>query len=198
MNFLRLFAFTAASLLASSSAFAALIGATVTGTLQFGSNPTNFFSPGSGFVPAGYLNSSPGTNTVVISGSANEFGFGDGFTNPLVANFSDTQLIINTTFVSTASPSSWVMTFSSSAFSGASLSLINQTYNPGLLSSLVGNLITITWAGGGTFGPNMPLQATYNIGMQGVGVPDSGSTGLMFAGALLIGMVGLRRLKLAR
>lgn len=194
MKLHRLLAFTAASLLACTPAFAGLIGATVTGTLQFSGGGPNYFSPANGFVPAGYLNSSPGSNTVVVSGSANEFGFGE--TNSLIiANFTDSQLIVSNNYSVTGVASSWVMTFTSTAFTGQSLSLVGQTFTPGLTSSLSGNLITISWAGG-SVNQNAPMQATYNIGTAGV--PDGGATVLMLAGALLMLAAGQRRLNLAR
>lgn len=199
MKLHRLLTFSAALLLASAPAFAGLIGATVTGTLNFpAGGTTNYFNPAIGAVPLGYLNSSPGTNTVVISGSATEFGF--QAVSLVTANFSDTQLVISTYYGTSSSIfSPWTMTFSSSALNGQSLSLVGQTYTPGLTASLEGNLITINWAGGEVvYNPLVGLtimQATYNIGASGV--PDSGSTLLMLL-TTVVGAAALgRRLKLA-
>lgn len=192
MKLHRLLAFSVASLLASASAFAGLIGATVTGSLVFENGILNRFDPGNGNVPAGYLNSSPGTNTVVISGSATEFGYlGSSL---ITANFSDTQLFISTDYNLPSNYNPWTMTFSSAAFGGQALSLVSQTYTPGLTASLSGDLLTINWAGAAVFVGGM--RATYNI--AGAGVPDGGAPVLMLAGALF-GMAGLsRRLRLAR
>ena len=199
MKLLRLLTFTAASIVATAPAFAGLIGATVTGTLSFNGGGGNSFDPATGFVPPGYGNSAPGNHVnVLISGAASEFGFGDAFTNPIVANFTDTQLIISSTYLIPSNSTvlfPWMMTFSSSAFSGQSLGLVGQTYTPGLTSSLVGNLVTINWAGG-SGGPNTPMQATFNIGT--LGVSDNGATALMLVGVLLALAAGQRRLKLAR
>lgn len=196
MKLPRLLVLTAASLLASAPApaFAGLISATVTGAFTIGG--INYFNPANGFVPAGYGNSSPGSNVNVgISGSITEFGYGDGATDPIFANFTDTQLIISSTYLlSISGYLPWQMTFSSTAFSGQSFSLVSQTYTPGLTASLVGNLITINWAGGSVTN-GQTMQATYNIGT--VGASDGGATVLLLAGALLALAAGQRRLKLA-
>ena len=62
------------------SAWADVVGTTVTGSLDFDSDNINFYVPAIGFVPAGYQNSAGAqdSNTVVIVGG-NEFGFDDGF-----------------------------------------------------------------------------------------------------------------------
>lgn len=197
MKLHRLLVLAASCILAAAPAFAGLIGATVTGTLNFSGVGPNYFDPAIGAVPAGNLNSSPGTNTVVISGSATEFGF--QALSFVTADFSDTQLVISSYYGSPSTYAPWMMTFSSSAFTGQSLSLVSQTFAPGLTASLVGNLITINWEGGQVLNPlGIPsiMQGTYNIGAAGV--PDGGSAGLLFAGALLTLATGFRRLKFAR
>lgn len=194
MKLHRLLAFTAVSLLASAPAFAGLIGATVTGTLNFGSNSTNYFDPAGGIVPAGYGNSAPANHVNVVIGGGTEFGIFT--TSALTANFSDTQLVISNVNMIVVGYVPWVMTFSSTAFGGQNLSLVSQTFAPGLTSSLVGNLITINWAGNGSVPSGTSMQATYNIGT--VGVPDGGATALLLAGALLTLAAGRRQLKLAR
>jgi hypothetical protein len=184
-------AFIALSLAAASPAFASLIGATVTGTLNFGGFATNYFDPANGNVPVGYLNSSPGNNTVVVSDSAVEFGFA-GFGANMRVQFTDTQLIISSVHLLSGAFSP-TMTFSSSAFS--SLNLVTQTYTPGVTSSLVGNLITINFAGG-----FVTQGSTYNaiFAVGSAGVPDGGSTCLLFVGALLAGVAATRRLTRVR
>ncbi|MBL9198915.1 MAG: hypothetical protein JNL39_00355 [Opitutaceae bacterium] len=192
MKLPRLLALTAASLLASVPAFAGLIGATVTGTLIFENGFLNRFDPGNGNVPAGYLNSSPGTNTVVISGAATEFGYQGG--SLITANFSETQLFITTDYSQPSTYSPWTMTFSSSAFGGQALNLVSESYAPGLTASLSGDLITINWAGAVVFPGGM--RATYNLGSAGV--PDGGATAALLAVTLLALAASQRWLKLAR
>src|SRR5260221_540261 len=70
-----------------------LLGSVVTGTLNFGANPINYFNPANGFVPAGtYGNSAPGNNTVII-GPIIEFGYVDNI-NTDTADFTGTTLTV--------------------------------------------------------------------------------------------------------
>lgn len=192
MKLVRIVTFAVTTLVAASPTFAGLVGSSVTGTLKFGSDPVNYFAPANLYVPVGYGNSSPGSHVNVLIGAGAEFGYRDGF-NQYVANFTDTQLIITHDALLYGNSSPLVMTFTSSAFT--SLSLDAQSFAPALTHSLVGNVITINWAGGiTTIGST---RAVFNVG-SGTGVPDGGSTALMFVGALLAGVVGLRRMKFAR
>src|SRR5215213_9781498 len=120
MHKLKVLAIAAASVAwaASSPAHALLLGTSVTGSLTFGAGSTNFFNPANGFVPPGFGNSSPGTNTVTIAEPLVEFGFEDG-ANRDTANFTDNTLT-NGDLVKGSGASSWTMTFSDSAFSGLS------------------------------------------------------------------------------
>ncbi|MBL9189583.1 MAG: hypothetical protein JNK23_19035 [Opitutaceae bacterium] len=193
MKLPRILAFTAASLFASVPAFAGLIGATVTGTLNFaGFGSTNYFSYTNAFVPAGYLNSSPNSPTVVISGAAQEFAF-QSSASLNVADFTDTQLIISSDYFSTTTYNSWAMTFTSVAFT--SLSLDASSYSPGHGFSFSGNTITITWDGA-SLQQGQAFRAVYNVGSAS-GVPDGGSTLLLLAGSLVGAIGAVRRLKLA-
>jgi hypothetical protein len=122
-----------------------LLGASVTGDVHFKNYPSNYYDPLNGFapVPAGYLNSLPGTYTVTIQDPAIEFGFGDN-SNLDTADFTETQLII--TDVMQGGSNNWIQTFISPAF--RSISKVSDTFNQGGVNyTLVDNTITLTWAG---------------------------------------------------
>lgn len=103
----------------ASTAWADLIGTTVTGSIQFGGSGVNYYDPANGIVPAiGYLNSSPGGPTVTIAEPAIEFGLAD-VANTDTTNFTNTQLIF--TDVSTGGSGPYTLTFTDSAFDGVSV-----------------------------------------------------------------------------
>ena len=137
----------------------ALAGTSVTGSLTFSGDPSNYFDPGYGFVPStGYLNTS--STTVAISNSAVEFGYDDGG-NRLSADFTDAQLSVNDLVESAGSNLGWQMTFSDPAFAGESLFLVSDSL-PLSGYSVTGDLITLNYAGGSvTAGQN--LTATFAI-----------------------------------
>ena len=123
----------------ASTAWADLIGTTVTGSLQFGGGGLNYYDPANGFVPAsGYLNSSPGGPTVTIAELAIEFGFSDSL-NTDTANFTNTQLIF--TDVSTGGSGPYTLTFTDSAFDGVSMATSTL---PGMTYSFNDDSHTIT------------------------------------------------------
>lgn len=180
-------ALSVAALTAASSATAGLLGESVTGTLRFGIGSTNYFDPANGFVPAGCLNSSPGTATVVIGDPAVEFCFQDG-ANRDVANFGDGSLVItDDVFINAAN---WTMTFTSlTAGLFTSLSLVTDTFVPGLTYGLSGDTITVQWAGTGS---PAAFRAEFSIGTA-ASVPEPGTLALFGLG--LAGFAAVRRRK---
>jgi hypothetical protein len=123
----------------ASTAWAGLIGTTVTGSLQFGGGGTNYYDPANLYVPAsGYLNSSPGGSTVTIAEPAIEFGYHDSF-NTDTANFTNTQLIF--TDASTSGSGPYTLTFTDSAFEGVSVATSTL---PGMTFGFNGDSHTIT------------------------------------------------------
>lgn len=154
---------------------AALVGTSVTGSLTFTGDPSNYFDPGYGFVPAtGYLNTS--STTVTISNSAVEFGFDDG-DDLISADFTDNQLTISDLAESPLANNPFQMTFSDSAFAGQSLSAISDSF---VDYSLVGDLLTLNY-GGGTPIVGQTLTASFNI----TPTPEPSSAGIVSVSALL-------------
>jgi hypothetical protein len=167
-----------------SPASAQLLGTTVTGSLKFGANPTNFFDPANGGVPPGFSNTA--SPTVVIAEPAVEFGYQDG-ANRDTANFTNTQLIVTDDVFSSAS--NWTMQFTDNAFTSI-VEVVDSFPTGGVTAVLVGNQITLTWAG--TFTPGS-FRAVYDVSAAAA-VPEPGSLALL-VGSGVVGLLKLRRRK---
>ena len=155
---------------------AALVGTSVTGSLTFAGDPSNYFDPGYGFVPAtGYLNISGGT--VTISNSAVEFGFDDGFSR-IAADFSGTQLVLTDLAEAGGPNNSFQMMFTDSAFAMQYLSPVSDSF-PLTSYSVSGDVMTINY-GGSTPLLGQVLSATFNV----VPIPEPSTLGFVFASAL--------------
>lgn len=178
--------FVALAALASFPARASLIGASVTGTMNHGVNPVNDFDPGQGgSVPAGVLNlAGP---TVTVASPAVEFGYlnQDG---KVTADFDANSLNI-TIFFNGISPLHF--TLKSSAFVGQTLSEISDGFpNGGMTGSLVGDTLTVDWAGNTVFGSQTQsvvfnFSAPAGPGPAGVPLPAAVYPGLVL-GAVVV------------
>ena len=124
--------------------YAGLVGTSVTGSLTFAGDPSNYFDPGYGFVPAtGYLNIS-GT-TVTVSDSAVEFGFNDG-ASLISADLSDNHLTINDLIEISGPANSFQMSFTDTALAGQYLIPVSDSF-PLYGRSAVGDVITLNYPG---------------------------------------------------
>ena len=178
---MRRLAFTLLSTAALLSVFslpgnAALVGTSVTGSLTFGGDPSNYFDPGYGFVPAtGYLNI--GGTTATVSNSAVEFGFDDGASR-ISADFFDTQFTISDLIESSGTNNSFQMIFADPAFAGQSLFPVSDSF-PFSHDSIVGDLLTLNYAGGAPL-TGQTLTATFNV----VPSPEPSTASAVFVSAL--------------
>jgi len=162
-----------------------LTGTTVVGQLYFSVDPHNYFDPANGYVPSGFQNSA-GT-TVVINGNPT-FGFNDSH-NLDQANFTNNMLTISDKNAPGAGALNWEMIFTDSAF--AKVSKVSDTFdNGGLSCSLVGDVLTITWAGD-TFNGGWNFNAVFDIKTTSVPEPSS----LLLLGAGLLGLMGTTLLR---
>jgi hypothetical protein len=122
--------------------WADLLGTSVSGTLSFPQDPTNWFDPANPFVPTGFLNVT-GT-TVVISNPDLEFGFDDGL-SAISVDFTGSKLLLKDD-VAPFDGAPWIMTFSDSSFSGLVLTTVSDRF--GLrVAKLEGHQITLDWEG---------------------------------------------------
>ena len=121
-----------------------LVGSSVTGSLTFPGDPSNYFDPGYGFVPfTGYLNAA-GT-TVAVSAGAVEFGYDDG-ASLLSADFSGNQFTISDLIELSGPTNGFELTFTDLAFDGQSFNFSSGNALPSSFS-LVGNTLTLDYAG---------------------------------------------------
>jgi hypothetical protein len=183
------FALAASALLVSGTAHAALTGTPVSGTLMFGGGAVNYFDPTNGFVPPGFGNTS---GTSVVVGSGTEFGYADQ-SNTDTADFTDTQLIV-TDLLARGLSTSWTMTFTSAAF--GSITLNTSSFSPDLTYSLLGNTVTIHWAGTTAVPQGTSYRAIFDIG-SAAAVPEPATWALMLLGFGAIGVAVRRKGRLA-
>jgi len=159
----------------------ALIGTSVTGSLNFNENPNNFFDPANGFVPARFENASG--PTVAIDADAVEFGFNDG-SNRDTANFQDGRLVIRDRAMGGAGSVSYTLTFTNPVFAG--ISLISSTFRRDLTYDLVGDQIEITV-------PRFRRDGTYRAVFEITSTPEPESIGLIGLGLVVLA-VGWRKI----
>jgi hypothetical protein len=165
-----------------------LVGTPVTGSIMFSSNPNNYFDPANSDVPAGYLNTAG--PTVTISGTSVEFGFMDNF-NTDTADFTGSSLTVTDDVAILAV--NWVMTFTDPAFAGLNLVPGTDTFtNGGVTGTLVGDTITLDWAGTPT--ADGLLTASFSIPPATI-TPEPSSLLLLSVGLLGIVAMRCRRLK---
>jgi hypothetical protein len=144
---------TANSLLAEP-----ITGTSVGGSLDFAAHLINYFDPGNGFVPNGYLNTAG--STVNISEAAMEFGFADE-TAEISANFTGTQLIITDYLFGENSYNAYQLRFTNAAVT--SLAMVSDGFpGGGLTGSLADGVITLDWAGG-VFNSGGMFQAVFAV-----------------------------------
>jgi len=162
-------------------------GAAVDGTLTFPYGTTgnfggsNYFDPLTGYVPAGYSNSS--SPSIVLSGTGQgNFAFLLGGTDSWLAEFNGSQLDVTFTAMPSSGLSGSQLTFQSPAFAGLS---IVRTGSDGFLgagngemtATLVGDTITLVVApqclvGQGCDWPPAAYQNSYSLegGLQLTGL----------------------------
>jgi hypothetical protein len=179
----RVLAAGATLLMGMSANAAGVLGTTAVGSLIFGSDPTNYFNPSSGYVPPDYSNSV--SNAVVLADPAKDFGFEDE-DNLDTADFTDTQLYISDTAQPGSDNLPWTMTFTDPAFT--SISLVSSSFDPSFTYGIIGDTLVFNDAGGPTSGVQ---SAVFNL--NGVSaVPEPQTYALWAAGLLTVGFAARR------
>ncbi len=168
---------------------AGLTGTSVTGTLTFSGGTTNYYDPANGFVPSsGYLNAS--SPTVTIASPAVEFGFNDNV-NLDFANFSASQFTIEDVVETGPANAPFTMTFTDAAFSGMAFAKVSDSFtHGGLTATLVGNKVTINWAGG-TVTAGDDYTSTFTM----VPVPEPSTWALAGLGAAALALATRRQFR---
>ena len=134
--------------------------------------------------PSGYLNSTGGT-TVVIQNPATEFGAVFP-SNTDTADFNARQLKLSDLTTGTGVDSPFTMTFVDTAFGGLTLSKMSDSFVGGVNGSLAGNLVTVSWGGGGvTLGQT--FTAVFNLSGGTAATPEPASWSLLLV-SLLVGL----------
>ena len=126
-------------------AAADLIGTQVGGSAQVSGITANFFDPATGFVPAGFGNSSPnGPNNVVISASQIEFGLTSSGSD-ITADFTSNSLDLKYAQPEFPFVVAITFTFTDTAFAGLTIVPISDNFSsPGVTASLVGNVLMLS------------------------------------------------------
>jgi hypothetical protein len=175
-----------------------LTGTSVTGYLGTGA-PPNFYDPANNnppasFVPPTYLNAT--SPTVTIDDFAVEFGAAGGglpsTTILITSDFTATQLVVDLQEFLQANSTSFAGTtifqFQDAAFVGMQVAKLSDTFtNGGLTPSLVGDTLTLTWAGeffsASTDPRNFDRAATYEFSSS---TPEPGSALLLLSGTVAL------------
>jgi hypothetical protein len=183
---------------AAMSAPPSLVGSEVTGSFMYAGEAQDYYDPGDNPMYECYTG-----GTVPISETATEFGFAGGEPFTATADFTDSTLSVAN--LVDGGSASWTQTFTDSLFAGATLTEVpgadtfpagRDVDSPGggLVSSLSGDTITLTWAGL-PFGDE---SGVYNDEFNITTVPEPGTWALtLFAGVVLLGYAARARASFA-
>ena len=140
---------------------------------------------------SGFLNSAPATPTVTIASPEVEFGLSSVYLTS--ADFSATTLTLSNAGSLGFSLSGEHFVFTDSAFAGLTMLKTSDNFNlGGLTSSLVGNTLTIDYAGrgGGAIVDLYSAVFTFS-GFSGGGGSGGGGSGVPLPAGAWAGLIGL-------
>jgi hypothetical protein len=169
---------------------ATLAGTSVTGSLVFSGDPSNYFDPGYGFASPGDLNAIDGSPTVTISDAAVEFGYDDGFANAISADFTASMLTVTDVVEGTGANLGFTMTFSDSAFAGLNLTPVNSLTLIDSYSSASG-VFTLSSPGGNVTAGEI-FTDTFIESFNAASVPEPSTHGFVGLALLAFGTLGFR------
>ena len=174
----RLLSSLAALASLAAAAHAQLLGTSMTGSLKLNGGSTNYFDPGNGQVPAGFLNTTQGM-TVTVAEPAIEFGYADSSGSKSV-NAAASLITLTSTESASNVAGPFVVDLTDAALLGATITQATNTF-PGLTFSLVGNKLTINAPSATSKGTR---TATFDV--KAAPVPEPATCAALAAGALAL------------
>lgn len=168
----------------STQASAGLLGQSVFGVLNFGTNSTNLFNPANIGLTQGALNEL--SNPVVITDGVLEFAHVDNGVIGIFVNLLDDRMTFSTDSRTGFVSPPMSISLSSAGFVGLTLTETSDDYADGGVNALLaGDTLTLNWGGTSTAGF---FRAGYDLIQPTATVSEPGAWAL-----LLLGLAGLGR-----
>jgi hypothetical protein len=186
---LRLLAALCLMLGLSSPAGAGLIGQSVFGVLNFGTNTTNLFNPANIGLSQGALNEL--SNPVTITDGALEFSHVDNGVIGIFLSFRDDSMTFSTDATTSIVAPAMTISLTSAGFIGLTLTETSDNYADGGVNALlIGDTLTLNWAGTST---SAFYRSDFDLIESATAVQEPGALALLLLGLTVIGRTTRKR-----